>query len=320
MTVMTIIAKALSSTFLALILLVEPFTGSPSIQGDTGIDGSKQTIQQLIDKLRSDDDEIRQDAAASLIKTWDDSIRVLLLEALNKEQGYARAYAARVLIEADPNNPPPISVLIEIMMKTTEGRDVRRFASYVLALVPAGVGALVIALKHEDVFVRRSAAFALEELIEIRHVLGMELLVPVKASLPALLAATKDSDDIVKGVAMDALVPLPDEMKELASQTRDKEEKTAAEIVLKTGKKQSHKAGVGYDVDLKDDRFQEVVKGGKFLEGTLGIIRAKAMGGGPVKDYRSLPLPDLSLHFVVNTRTRKGWSGVNRFNAYADLK
>lgn len=283
-------------------------------------------IQDLIAKLRSEDDEVRQDAAAALAKKGNDAAQPLL-ETLDKEQGYARVYVARVILDNDRGNQHALTALLEAARNKKERPEVRRYAAYALALIePHGLRALVGMLKDQDTFVRRSAVFALDELMEIRAHLGLNFFVILKSSFPQLLATTGDADEVVRGVSLESLAQYPEEMGEIlteAKQNKNKELQKIVKTVLEEAKKKSQTGGVGFDLELKPGYEEPLTKSGNFIQGTLGIIHAIAIGGGPVRDFRSIPGKlegNLILHVVVNPRTLKARSSANRFNPYMDLK
>ena len=313
---------------LVLGFLVIPGVTLPAQPSQAQDTASVQTdIQNLIAKLRSEDDEVRQDAAVALAKQGNSAVQ-LLLEMLDNEQGYARVYAARVILNDDGNNQRAFAALVEAARNKKERLEVRRYAAYALALIePHGIRTLVGMLKEEDTFVRRSAVFALEELMEIRAHLALNFFVLLKSSIPQLLSATSDPDEIVRGVSVEALARNPEEMEEILTEAKrndNKELQKVVRTVLESAKKMTQTAGVGFDLELKPGYEEPLTKSGNFLQGTLGIIHAMAIGGGgPVKDFRSIPGKlegNLVLHVVVNPRTLKARSGANRFNPYMDLK
>ena len=283
-------------------------------------------IQDLLTKLRSDDDATRYEALQALSK-FGQGIIPTINEALRKESGYAKTYAARVLLNVEPENQLALKALAEIARGKQERKDVRRYASYVMALSRSGIGTLAGMLKDEDVFVRRSAAFALEEAIENGHYLPPNFEQALSDALPALVSALADDDKIVSGVSAEAFEQILNKdvpaLDEAAKSSDAKLRKAAAEVIKR--RKSIYKIE-GYEAEAKPGFEEYIEKKPEFLRGNLGLLRALRIGGEPAQDYRSVVGSfsgkdnPLSLHVVFKSSTRKLSIRSNRFNPYEDLR
>lgn len=283
-------------------------------------------IQDLLAKLRSDDDAKRYEALQALSK-FGQSIVPAVNEALRKESGYAKIYAARVLLNVEAENQLALKTLAEIARSKPERKDVRRYASYVMALSRLGIGTLAGMLKDEDVFVRRSAAFALEEAIENGDYLPPNLEQPLYDALPALALVLADDDKIVSGVSAEAFEQILNKdipaLDEAAKSSDAKLRKAAAEVIKR---RKSIDKIEGYEAEAKPEFDEYIEKKTEFLRGNLGLLRALRIGGEPVRDYRSIVGSfsgkdnPRSLRVVFKSSTRKLSIRSNRFNPYEDLK
>ncbi len=111
------------------------------------------------------------------------------------------------------------STLIDIIKgkcKATPPRDliIRRQAAFALVAKLEGIPIIAGMLKEKDTFIRRSAAFAFDELTE--RLQGRPPAIPAtpeiinatKAALPPLVEALNDKDDVVRCMSYEALEQL----------------------------------------------------------------------------------------------------------------
>ena len=279
-------------------------------------------IQRLLAQLRSDDDAVRYEALQSLTK-FGEGVIPAVSENLKKETGYGQVYAARVLLNVQPENQLALKTLAEIARNKQEQKEVRRYASYVMALSSSGVNILAGMLKDEDVFIRRSAAFALEELMENGAFLQQTLAQPLYNSLPALASTLADDDKIVSGVSAEAFVQIQNKdlpALEEAAKSSNTRLRNAALAVIE--RRNSGYTPEGLEADAKPGFEEAADRNPSFLHGNLGLIRALRMGGEPVRDYRSIPdaKSPFSVHIVLKSSTRKMSMRKNQFNPYEDLR
>jgi hypothetical protein len=171
--------------------------------------------------------------------------------------------------------------------------------------------------------VRRSAAFALEELMENGAFLLVGLKEPMYKSLTPLASALADEDKTVSGVSAEAFVqiqngnvPALDE----AAKSSNPNLRNAALAVIE--RRNSGYTPEGLEADAKPGFEESTDHNASFLHGTLGLIRALRMGGEPVRDYRSIAdaKSPFSVHIVLKSSTRKMSIRKNQFNPYEDLR
>ena len=279
-------------------------------------------VQPLLEKLTSDDDAVRYEGLQALLKLG----RVVvpsITETLKRQNGYAKVYATRVLLNLEPENALALNTLADIARNKQEQKEVRRYASYVMALSGTGFNTLAGMLKDQDVFVRRSAAFALEEALENGTFLPSGLQQSLYNALPSLALALADDDKIVSGVSAEAFqqmmnkdIPALDE----AAKSSDPKVRNAAAALLERLKTSGPLEGL--EADAKPGFEEATDKNPMFLHGALGLIRALRLGGEPVKDYRSIPdaKSPFVVHIVVKPATRKLSLRKNQFNPYEDLR
>ncbi|MGI8654532.1 MAG: HEAT repeat domain-containing protein [Pyrinomonadaceae bacterium] len=279
-------------------------------------------VQHLLAKFSSDNDAVRSEALQALSKFGKDVVP-LIKETLKNQTGYAQVYAARVLLNIEPENQLALKTLAEIARNKGERKEVRRYASYVMALSSSGINTLAGMLKDEDVFVRRSAAFALEELNENGAFLPPALIQPLYNSLTALASALADDDKIVSGVSAEAFMQIHNEnipaLNEAAKSSNARLRKAALEVLER---RKSGYTPEGLEAEAKPGFEEKVNQSPEFLHGNLGLIRALRMGGEPVRDFRSIPdaKSPFSVHIVLKSSNRKMSIRKNQFNPYEDLR
>jgi HEAT repeat protein len=309
-------------TTIALLLLA--VTAYAHETRDQGNSSSTARIQSLIEKLGSTEDDVRFEAATALSKIGRDAIPYLN-EALNKEKGYARVYAARVLRNIEQDNQAAQSTLTSIAKDSQEKLDIRRYAAYVLALSPSGVPSLVTMLDESDSFVRRSAAFALYELFDISGSLAADYKPVLTKAIPIMVAAMGDDDAAVSGIAAECVGKISgdiDFLLEKATQSPNNKLKQSAEEVLRRRKNGKNEPAMQLTMEMKLGAEDAMKKDRNFLHGNLGVIYALAIGGEPVQDFRTIPgtLETLSLRVTINRLTRHASSGLSQLNPYTDLR
>ncbi|HEX8719801.1 MAG TPA: hypothetical protein VF736_04110 [Pyrinomonadaceae bacterium] len=134
------------------------------------------------------------------------------LERFLKEEKNAlhRLRAAVVLAAIDADNPSVVPALIEVakgrgFFDSEETLVARREAGMALSLTPAGIRALPALFKDGDVFVRRSAAFALDDATEVLDSVEAARLEAIGDVLPALVGALEDGDEVVREMSCEVL-------------------------------------------------------------------------------------------------------------------
>jgi len=291
-----------------------------------GTQTSAVRIQSLIDQFRSEDDGIRSVAAVAISKFGREALP-MLTTALSSEKGFSRMYVARTLKLIEPENSLAQATLIAVATDKDEKLDVRRYASFIVATTPSGVPVLLRMLNDEnDVFVRRSAAFALKELFDISgHLTGGYKAVLMNA-LPLIVASLGDADLVVRGLAVEILVQVKGDIDVLLERSITN---SPNELLVQTAKDAlaqrrsgTNPSGQEITMEIKPGAEETMKKKPGFLYGPLGIIYALAIGGEPVQDFRSIPgaIGPLCLRVTVNTTTRRASSGLSKYNPYKDLR
>lgn len=128
-----------------------------------------------------------------------------LAEALKSGRTQTRLYAALALSTIEPKRADALEVLRHIVRDRREYYLTRRHAAFALARTAAGVRALATMLGDEDDEVRLSAAFAFEELSEGGSDDPAGPHAELVRVVPALVAALKDRNGVVRGVVGETL-------------------------------------------------------------------------------------------------------------------
>src|SRR5205085_4316909 len=170
---------------------------------------AQTNIPALIRKLKDKDENVVEKAHQTLLKLRPQVIPVAVEMLKNEKQCIDRITAAEVLIELDPKNQALTPALIEI----AKGRTVssseeellcRRSAAFALGLTPDGIRALVELLNDKDLFVRRSAIFAFDDLTEAANYPEGSLQT-MKDAIPVIVKASKDKDEVLSEMADEVL-------------------------------------------------------------------------------------------------------------------
>jgi HEAT repeat protein len=172
---------------------------------------SQQTdIPTLVKKLQDKNHEVAEDAADKLMKVGPPA-KLPVTEMLKREKGCSeRILAARVLGKIDPDNDVIVPALVGVLkdvcaLSAQKDYTLRRSAAFELAETAAGIRKLAELLKDKKKFTRESAAFAFDERTENLIEASPSVLQAIEESLPALIEATKDTDEIVSGMSTEVL-------------------------------------------------------------------------------------------------------------------
>jgi HEAT repeat protein len=209
---------------------------------EQGAKPAASSIPSLIEKLKSEDEDERDQAASDLAQIGEAAVPALT-EFLNNEKGAGRASAASALAEIEPKNKLALQVLTEIarggkgdeVIEAAESladvdpdSDVavphlvkmasktiiipsrksimrERRAAFALAMTAPGVRALTQLLKHWDPWVREAAVFAFDDRTETLHDAAPSIQAAVKDAIPALVSVLADKDKIVREMAAEDL-------------------------------------------------------------------------------------------------------------------
>lgn len=192
-------------------------------------------IESRIQGLEGEEEGVRDEAVEFLVKIGAAAMPSLI-QALKSRKAYARMAAARAISEIEPESKVPVQTLISLLKDKGGDPLLRRHSAYVMGLSAPGVLALTELLTDGDTFVRRSAAFAFEELTETKMNAPPSVLSAIKASIPGLVEALKDEDEIVRGLAAEALEQVGASAVPYLTRTlrsEDKKLRTAAAAVLR---------------------------------------------------------------------------------------
>lgn len=178
--------------------------------------GGQADVPSLISKLEDKDQRIVRGAAQALADAGTKVVPVLI-DALREKKGCQFQWVASgVVHRLNPRHEIVNSTLINIIKgrcEATSPRDliIRRQAAFALVAKPEGVPIVAGMLKEKDTFIRRSAAFAFDELTE--RLQGRSPAIPAtpeiinatKAALPSLVEALNDKDEVVRCMSYEAL-------------------------------------------------------------------------------------------------------------------
>lgn len=158
-------------------------------------------ITQLIKDLGATDEELRQTALRDLV-TAGKQVLPSLTEALlsSSSSPMLRYNIAIILLKADEQNPTATAALADLVTDVRLNSQARQDAAFGLLHNEQGIAALVVLLGSPDLFVRRFAIFAFDELTE-----RTEIPRQVETAVPTLRRLTQDKDEVVRKMANEVL-------------------------------------------------------------------------------------------------------------------
>jgi hypothetical protein len=173
-------------------------------------------IPSLIRKLEDKDERVVISSADSLIDAGSQVIPALIAVLKEKKECQIQFVASGVIYQLDRKNEIVNSTLIDIVRGKCKGSlrndlIIRRQAAFALVGKAEGIPVIADMLKDKDTFVRRSAAFAFDDLTErlegrppeVRAT--PEIIRATKAALPFLAQALNDKDEIVRCMSYESL-------------------------------------------------------------------------------------------------------------------
>jgi HEAT repeat protein len=168
------------------------------------------TVEELIAKLGDKNEEVAGGALGALVERGDAAVPHLERLMKSEKDAAVLLRAAVALGELRPEHALVVATLVRVakgrgLFDSEETLMARRTAGMFLSQTPAGIRALPALLKDGDVFVRRSAAFALDDPTEVIDSLDAAQLEAVGDVLPALVAALADEDEVVSGMSCEVL-------------------------------------------------------------------------------------------------------------------
>jgi HEAT repeat protein len=200
---------------LCLLVLLFPFSSTTSSAAPQKSDAAD--VPRLIDELGSKDEQTAVKAAVALSKLGAGVIPSLR-EGLRQRKGCQFQFVASgVIFEIERDEASVNPVLSDVALGRCEGASkndlaVRRHAAFSLVVRAAGIPVVAQMLQDKETFVRRSAAFAFDELTERMEdgrpdsiEVTPELVSAMKGALPLLVAALGDKDEVVRCTSYESL-------------------------------------------------------------------------------------------------------------------
>jgi hypothetical protein len=181
---------------------------SDSLAQQPGITSEKE-VRSLIQASLSKDYKVADEAISKLSKLTNRNIDVVL-RVLHRGPPCERTKAAQIVVHLDRDNKELIPVLIEL---STGGREssseeellCRRGATFLLAFSVKGIRVLTGLLKNgENLFIRRSAIFAFDELTETGNYPEGSL-EAMKEAIPVIAQARELDDDVMQNMSNEVL-------------------------------------------------------------------------------------------------------------------
>jgi hypothetical protein len=198
------------NSLLRLPVLLVIAHASPAIAQDAPPKTTAE-IRALVAKSRSKDLKTSDDAKQALSKLDAKSLPALV-SILNKGKPCEQVVAAQLIVELDPKDPN----IVPVMTKVTRGGSVwsneeemmcRRAAAYVLVFSAEGIRVLTHLLKEGDLFERRSAIFAFDDLTETSNY-PEGILTAMKEAIAEIAKATKEKDQVLSEMADEVLAQI----------------------------------------------------------------------------------------------------------------
>lgn len=167
-------------------------------------------VADLIARLRDKNPQLAREAAEDLVERGEEAVPQLERLLKSEKRATVLVLAASALGRVKPGHPDVVPTLVRVakgrgLFDSEETLMARRAAGMFLAQTPAGIRALPALLKDADVFVRRSAAFALDDPTEVIDALTPAQLAAINEVLPALVGALEDGDEVVRGMSCEVL-------------------------------------------------------------------------------------------------------------------
>jgi len=172
--------------------------------------GATVPVADLVARLKNKDAKVAGEAAEALVARGAEAVPALEQFLKSEKQAGVVVIAAFTLGSINPDDPQIVPALLRVakgrgLFDSEETLMARRDAGMLLAQTPAGIRALPALLKDDDVFVRRSAAFALDDPTEVIDSLTPAQLEAIDEVLPALVGALEDKDEVVRGMSCEVL-------------------------------------------------------------------------------------------------------------------
>ncbi len=158
-----------------------------------------EQINQYIKDLASAD---QQDVMLAMreLRAAAEQATPLLMNALTRNSGSQKHYAAVTLLNIDKENDLALKAMRETLLDSKATPLNRQQAAFRLMESDKGIPVLTELLKHPEVLVRRCVIFAFDELTELTEIPKL-----VEKAVPNLKDLLKDPDKVVRGMAEEIL-------------------------------------------------------------------------------------------------------------------
>jgi HEAT repeat protein len=195
-------------------------------------------VSSLVKQLKNKGDNTAFKAGLALIEMGPEIIPQLL-GVLETETGCEmRFIVSGVIYQIDKSHPIVNATLVDIIRGKCSGflikdRIARREAAFALVVKEEGIPVMARMLSENDTFIRRSAAFAFDELTERIDGRPPEVeitpgkIAAIRAAMPLLIQALYDKDEIVRCMSLES-------MKQLEA-SKHAELRTTANILMPLG-------------------------------------------------------------------------------------
>jgi hypothetical protein len=160
---------------------------------------SDADVTKYLTDLQSENAEVQQVAVRELGSTGK-QVESQLDQLLTTGSAQQRYHAAVLLLQLEEQQPKAIEVLSQLVIDRQLSPEYRQDATFGLLRSDQGIQLLAGLLNYPSVQVRRFVIFAFDQLTE-----RAELPPIIETVLPAIRTATKDSDDVVRGMAKEVL-------------------------------------------------------------------------------------------------------------------
>jgi HEAT repeat protein len=203
--------------FVALCLLGLIFPCNSALSSTASQKSDAADVPRLIDELGDKDEQTAMKAALALLKLGAGVIPALR-ESLKQRKGCQFQFVASgVIFQIDHDEGFANPILTDVALGRCEGTSkndlaVRRQAAFSLVVRAAGIPAVAQMLKDKDTLIRRSAAFAFDDLTERMEdgrpdsiKVTPEIVGATKDALPLLVQALDDKDEVVRCMSYESL-------------------------------------------------------------------------------------------------------------------
>ena len=172
--------------------------------------GAGVPVEELLARLKGKDQRAASEAMDALEARGEEAVPPLERLLKSESDAVVLVRAAALLSLIRPEHPAIVPTLLRVakgrgFFDSEETLMARRTAGMFLSQTPAGIRELPALLKDKDVFVRRSAAFALDDPTEAIDSLSPARLEAINEVLPALVAALDDEDEVVSEMSCEVL-------------------------------------------------------------------------------------------------------------------